>query len=505
MRVMIAEDDRVSALILRRTLEKLGHEVVVTSCGEDAWSQYTSDPVPLVISDWTRPSADGLDLCRRIRSHNGSLYTYIILTTTCCDREDRLAGLEAGADDFLVKPLDTGELMGRLGVAKRILAMQEELHCRSEQLEQLKHDLEHRNEDLADSATYLTIANRRFNELFEGLPAACYSYDEEGSIHEWNRAAVEMFGYQPSDVLTRHLWEVFAEVDPEAQEANIANRKAMIQRIFQGEEMMGIETEEPRFDGQRVQVLANILPIRLPDGRISGAIAAHIDITERKALEKQVERQLQFATELNQELKQKSQELQDANAKLGELAVTDGLTGLKNHRYFRETLDGSFSYARREGVPFSVILMDVDKFKQFNDTFGHPAGDAVLRGVATVLRANVRAHDIVARYGGEEFVVLCPASDAAGARETAERLRQALEEHEWAHRDVTASFGISTFDCLSESASELVDQADKALYRSKEAGRNRVTHHYDLECGPREYEVDVTVLKTDVEMLSAAA
>jgi two-component system, cell cycle response regulator len=472
MKILIVEDDRVSALILERTLEKVGYEVVTAANGQEAWEIYQSEPVPLVISDWMMPQMDGPDLCRHIRGVQSGRYTYFMLLTAKGSRDDRLEGLQAGADDFLIKPLDTGELLARLGVAQRILTMQEELQNRSAQLEKLHSELAQQNDHLEGAMTYLTAANHRFTELFEGLPAACYSIDEEGRIHEWNRAAVLMFGYDPQEVIAQHIWDVFREKEPRRQERNVEEKKEMIRRIFAGEAIEDLEIEERRRDGKKLHVLCNILPMKLPDGRITGAIAAHIDITERKALEKQVADQLRIATDLNQELEEKSEQLR-------ELVITDGLTGLKNHRGFREILESNFSFSVRQGMPFSVIMLDVDHFKQYNDAFGHPAGDEVLREVANVLKANVRAHDIVARYGGEEFVVLCPATDATGSREVADRLRQAIEEHTWPHRQVTASFGVATFGAGTGTSSELVDQADKALYRSKQAGRNRVAHFLD--------------------------
>ena len=174
-------------------------------------------------------------------------------------------------------------------------------------------------------------------------------------------------------------------------------------------------------------------------------------------------------------------QLEHRNIQLAEQATTDGLTGLKNHRHFREVLEGSFSLAEQHRSPLSVIMVDVDQFKPFNDTFGHPAGDEVLVTVAKALGASARVHDLVARYGGEEFVLLLRATDAAAARSLADRLRLAIEKLPWTRRPITASFGISTTTPATLAASQLVDEADQALYYSKQTGRNRVTHHEDLK------------------------
>lgn len=157
-------------------------------------------------------------------------------------------------------------------------------------------------------------------------------------------------------------------------------------------------------------------------------------------------------------------------------ANTDGLTELNNHRAFQETLANELQRALRYKAPLSVLLLDVDKFKQYNDTYGHPAGDQVLKQVAAILSAGARNTDFVARYGGEEFVLILPNTESTGALELAERLRKDVETRKGFERDVTISFGVATLSKEAMSAPELITQADKALYASKHAGRNRVTH-----------------------------
>ena len=184
--------------------------------------------------------------------------------------------------------------------------------------------------------------------------------------------------------------------------------------------------------------------------------------------------------ELEDQVARRTWELSLANARLSELATTDGLTGLKNIRHFREALGTAFSLASRRGRALSLLLLDVDHFKSYNDTFGHPAGDAALRAVADVLRGNVRDHDVVARYGGEEFVVLLMEADEDASRRLAGRLRAAIESAEWRLRPVTASVGIATLTPGTPDSSTLIAEVDLALYHSKHSGRNRVTHYDDM-------------------------
>ena len=126
-----------------------------------------------------------------------------------------------------------------------------------------------------------------------------------------------------------------------------------------------------------------------------------------------------------------------------------------------------------------MIMLDVDKFKEYNDTFGHMAGDEALIAIANVMEKSVRDHDITARYGGEEFAILLLSTDADHAMFVAERLRHSIQSYAWPKRIVTASIGVSTYTDDKEDANQIVDEADKALYFSKRNGRNRVSH-YDI-------------------------
>jgi len=183
----------------------------------------------------------------------------------------------------------------------------------------------------------------------------------------------------------------------------------------------------------------------------------------------------------NDELQQTQLILAERNQQLENLATTDGLTGLKNHRAFQERLEAEWKALARQEDSLSLILLDVDKFKQYNDTFGHPAGDQVLKSVARILTETARETDFVARYGGEEFVIILPRTDSVGALTIAERFRAAIEAHPWPERAVTASFGISTSNTAVHSQAQLVSGADQALYQSKSDGRNRVTHSNELQ------------------------
>jgi len=196
---------------------------------------------------------------------------------------------------------------------------------------------------------------------------------------------------------------------------------------------------------------------------LSRQVMAHLELRRLAAgLEDEIEERRLHEGRLELELK-----------RISHLSRTDPLTGLRNRRAFLEAIEAELNRTSRSGLPTSLVLLDVDHFKLFNDEFGHPAGDNALQQVARILIDNSRSSDTVARYGGEEFGIVVPATSLEGAEVFAERLRQAVEEGPWRQRPITASFGVATGGDTSK-ADDLVGAADEALYVAKGAGRNRV-------------------------------
>src|SRR5688572_4151016 len=174
------------------------------------------------------------------------------------------------------------------------------------------------------------------------------------------------------------------------------------------------------------------------------------------------------------ELADANERLQGKNDELERLSVTDGLTGLSNHRALMQRLGEEGQRSLRNSRPFVVIMADVDHFKQYNDTFGHPQGDEVLKKVASILKDCTRNVDCVARYGGEEFAALLPETDMSGAMEVAERMRARVEAAEFPGRRVTLSIGVAEFPKHAPTPKDVIAVADSALYVAKRGGRNQV-------------------------------
>lgn len=273
---------------------------------------------------------------------------------------------------------------------------------------------------------------------------------------------------RPAESLLGQTWDCIAQPDERPKLDDLLRQTSTHRR---GE----IEVRGERPDGMVIFMSLVILP-RFREGKPYGHYVFAIDNTDQRTHATQLEMQMRLLADARDQLTARSQELEVANVRLRDLATTDGLTGLRNHRYFRERLAAEVARCNRYQLNLSILMVDVDYFKQFNDTHGHPAGDEVLRDLASILRSKVRTTDLVARYGGEEFAVIMPQTDAAAARLLGERLRIAVEmwRWKWSTTQLTISAGGASYQPGITSAEDLLQQADDALYLAKDLGRNRV-------------------------------
>jgi diguanylate cyclase (GGDEF)-like protein len=177
---------------------------------------------------------------------------------------------------------------------------------------------------------------------------------------------------------------------------------------------------------------------------------------------------------VDEQLQHYQQELFAMAQRLETLSLSDALTGIKNRRAFDELLKSQVANCQRHDNNLSVLMIDVDYFKAYNDQYGHPAGDDVLSEVARLIQTAIRTEDSAARYGGEEFVVILPNADATAAQHTAERIRRTIESHRWIQRNITVSIGIASQCGFSIDEKLLISKADDCLYRAKTLGRNKV-------------------------------
>lgn len=280
-------------------------------------------------------------------------------------------------------------------------------------------------------------------------PVAIAAHDPAGRIIYVNPYFTKLYGYAPEDVLGKSHRLLVAEgslVDLDEVYATIAAKD-----FWRGEDW------RLRKDGSIFPSSTSVTKVRDRSGTVIAYSDVSRDISERRAMERR---------------------LLESEEQLRRLATTDSLTGVFNRRRFLETATEEAYRVRRYGRQLSLAIMDVDFFKQVNDRYGHPAGDAALVMLARVSRETLRESDVFARFGGDEFVVLMPESDAVVAGEVAERLRVrvAAEEIEVGQDrfNVSLSIGVATMGSENDGVEDLLKRADAALYRAKMAGRDRV-------------------------------
>ncbi|ACS99386.1 sensor domain-containing diguanylate cyclase [Paenibacillus sp. JDR-2] len=318
--------------------------------------------------------------------------------------------------------------------------------------------------------------------LLNEAPCGYFSITDKGLIQSVNQTLLTMLGYDREELLERHIESTMS----------VANKMFFHTYFYPYIRLYG-QVDEMYFsfrtkDGKDLPVLLNGIR-RNRDGK---AVIDCVALEMRKRIEhekdimktkQQLEVLYQQTNEANHRLEllhaqyeKKQQELLDLNEKLEALASTDPLTGLKNRRYFQEQLQKYTELSEQTEAALSLCIVDIDRFKSINDTYGHPVGDLVLTRLAQLLQEQSPDGAVVARFGGEEFVILLPELDQEQALVAAERYRAATETTPLGDLRITISIGTATF-AAAETELSLLQQADQALYHSKNNGRNRVTHY----------------------------
>ncbi len=306
----------------------------------------------------------------------------------------------------------------------------------------------------ASSESLLRKSEEGLRELFDSVHDLIQATSLDGRFELVNRAWLENLRWPVEVVPELKLDDI---VHPDHR----SGLSEAVHRVLTGEDVGIIESVFVTRDGREIAV----------EGRAT--FQSH---AERPPAIRWVFRDVTARRRLEAQRAEESQRLKRAYLDLAEIALTDPLTGLRNRRAFEDELERELPRSERAGSPLSLLIVDVDHFKDFNDAFGHPAGDEALRTVAQLLRDNARRSDSVARIGGEEFAVILPESDVEGALALAERFRLAVELAPWARRPITVSIGVATLGLGVTRPMDLIRDADRALYHSKDRGRNVVTH-----------------------------
>lgn len=346
------------------------------------------------------------------------------------------------------------------------------IHRREAALHALSRDLRAIVEEQTGDLTYAVS----FAEaIFENSGHAILVSDTTGNLTHTNPASLRMLGYSADELIGSNVIRLH---DPE-EILRLTKRTrgtpdfVGLTRLMRRGRPMQADVVFTRKDGRRITMAVTASPQYI-DGEIVGYFEIGIDVTREREQAGQIAAMAEELAFLNSLLERQHEELAQANAQLVESALVDDLTGVNNKRHFAMRIENMILACSREGLPVSLIIFDVDKFKDYNDVFGHLAGDEVLKAIGEELRTVCRPGDFPARIGGEEFAVIMPLTRSRAACEVAQRLRAKIESRQTLRRKVTVSIGVSSTRPGVETPDALFVAADLAMYEAKHAGRNRV-------------------------------
>ncbi len=448
-RVLVVDDILANVRLLEAKLSAEYFEVVTAMNGLDALDAVVRTKPDIILLDVMMPGIDGIEVCKRIKSNPLTQHIPIVMVTALDQPEDRVRGLEAGADDFLTKPVNDISLFSRIKSLVRLKMLTDELRIRAE---------------TGDSIALVAKSVTQYNEL----PGSVMLVDTKNSSAE----RISSFLSEKHNV--HHV------SDP-TQVVEIAASAA---KPF---ELIVISMDDTKFDGLRLcSQLRSFEGTRqtpiliLVDQDDQARLLRALDMGVNDYLLRPVDQQELMARVATQVKRWRYTEQLRQSVKTSiELAITDSLTGLYNRRYLESHLGHLIDHFINRGKSLSILAIDVDFFKPINDTYGHDAGDKVLQELGARIRSNTRSIDLCCRTGGEEFVLVLPSTGLDPAEHIAERLRKSVASKPFLigpqqSVPVTISIGLAGLGSVSDSLEQLMKRADSALYAAKRQGRNRV-------------------------------
>ena len=450
-RVLIVDDIPTNLRLLEAKLTAEYFSVQSAQSGRAALELADADPPDIILLDVMMPEMDGFEVCRRLKANPRTAPVPVVMVTALSDTEDRVKGLEAGADDFLTKPVNDLTLFARVRSLVRLKMAMDEWQAREATCDQFGLPVE--------------------------VPAIRMSDDPKGRI-----LAVEPDAYvleKIAHVLERHGHTVFTASNGAQAEAILAQDKSLdlvISALYLG------DSDGLRLCSQmRSKAQMRRLPVLLVLGQEElGGLVKGFDLGINDYLFRPIDgNELKARVRTQIRRKRYQDGLLDSYQRSLTLALTDTLTGLYNRRYLEAHLESTVARATASGKEISLLMLDIDHFKKVNDTYGHAAGDVVLKEVAQRLAQGVREVDLAARIGGEEFVVVMPDSSEDVGSKVAERLRASVAATPIVIPEVNQAVAVTVSAggavvSIGESGAAALRRADEALYAAKTGGRNRV-------------------------------
>jgi two-component system cell cycle response regulator len=448
-RVLVVDDILANVRLLEAKLAAEYFEVVTAMNGVDALESVQRTRPDIVLLDVMMPGIDGIEVCKRIKSNPSTQHIPVVMVTALDQPEDRVRGLEAGADDFLTKPVNDVSLFCRVKSLVRLKMLTDELRTRTGGAEAM--GLINANLPSLDTkpGNIMVVDNR-----------AVTAERVRGALNGRHDVTIVTDGQQAIELCAQNdmTFElVVISLDMEGVDAlRVCSQLKSLETTRQTPILLIVDPD----DHQRL--------LRALDMGVNDYLIRPVDHQELQARVNTQIRRFRYTEQLRKSVQASM-----------EMAVTDSLTGLFNRRYLETHLAQLVGHAINRGKPLSVITLDVDYFKAVNDTHGHQAGDRVLQELAGRIRGAIRGVDLACRTGGEEFVVVLPGTEIGIAQRVAERLRQAVANRPFTAApgfalNITISAGVSALNGINDSVDTILKQADQALYRAKREGRNCV-------------------------------
>jgi len=435
--ILIVDDAPENLRLLSRILTNSGYAVQTAGNGVQALQQVHEEIPEMILLDLNLPGIDGYETCTRLKADERTRDIPVIFISALDATEDKVRAFHVGGVDYISKPFQMEEVLARV-----------ELHLALQRLRRNLLDanrkLESRLNDLSQSQEQLRSQESKLRAFVNALPNLSFIYDQDGRYLEIMANETSLLRARPEEMLGRQIRDVMppdiSKMMEDAIHRAIETRKTQVIEY----KIQTVTGEDHWFEGR-------IALMEKDDDNNSKVIFTATEISQRVTLYEEVQR----------------------------LAIQDSLTDSFNRRHFFKLAEQEFQRAVRYHRALALIMLDIDHFKMFNDTYGHPVGDKMLCDLVDTCRRSLRSIDIMGRYGGEEFVLLLPETHLDGALKTAERLRNELMRIQISDRklalSVTVSLGVASYEPNSDELAtfdQLVYLADESLYDAKAAGRN---------------------------------
>ena len=444
-RVLVVDDIEANVRLLEARLSAEYFDVISASRGEPALAMAREANPDVILLDVMMPGMDGFEVCRRLKADRATSHIPVVLVTALDGREDRVRGLEAGADDFLTKPINDIHLIARVKSLARLKVVSDELRARE-----------------ASGARLGVLDQEKSNETRRDARADILVVDDNP-----RQSARVRIALTPDHRVALYSEAGNARVGPDLLIVSL------FARTFDGFRVIAkMRSAQPT---RHLPVLAITDP-GAPERTLRALELGAHDVIDQPIDEEELRARVRTLVKRKRGIDALRATL-DAGL---EMAVTDQLTGLFNRRFLMTQIEPLVLRASCGGEPLAVMIADIDHFKKINDTYGHDVGDDVLREFAARMASNVRPSDFACRMGGEEFAVVMPNTSGDVGCLAGERLRRQIAgapfivAHGAERLDVTVSIGVAASAGADETAESLLKRADEALYQAKRGGRNRV-------------------------------